>query len=69
MDSTLVLNLATGEESYYDLEPLEALISAAIIEAKETSKLTNPLTRKRYAGKIIFGRETAGIGDLAVRIS
>lgn len=64
-----VLNMSTGEEScYLNLTPIEALISAAIMQARETSNLTNPLTRKRFSNKIIFSKITASIGDLGVKL-
>lgn len=65
---TLVLNLETGAESYYTLEPIEALISAAIEQDKRVGCLTDSFVRARYAKKILASTKTASIGNLAVRL-
>lgn len=67
--TVLVLNLATGEVQHYvDLEPTEALISAAILHDKRSGDLTHSFVRERYAKRITQSTKTASIGDLAVKL-
>ena len=69
MTKTTVFNLFTGEESCFkNTDPKEALITAAIIDAGEPELISNPLTRKRYAKKIIAGKFSIGIDNVAVQI-
>lgn len=65
MKST-VYNLETETEYVFCLEPLEALISAAILEDKKASLLTDAATRKKYSQKIRHGILSSTIGDLSV---
>jgi hypothetical protein len=65
---TMVLNLETGEELYFDALPVEALISASILKYEDPSLVSNPLTRKRYAQKVLYGVCTASIGVFGVQV-
>ena len=65
----IVRHMIDGWSAHYKLDPIEALISAAIIEDKRTTNLTTEVVRDEYRQKIIFGKKTAAIGDLAVRIN
>lgn len=67
-EKTTVWNLATDEEMLFTLEPVEALISAAILKDRQCGNLTNPITRERYRKMILFGNVSASIGDLAVKL-
>ena len=70
MSKTLVLNLATGEELTFinDLSPVENLITAYMQATGLASQLHNPIARDRVNRKVLYGRQTAGVGDFAVRI-
>jgi hypothetical protein len=65
---TLILNLATGEEQIYTCEPLDALISAAILASNQASQVSNPITRNKFSKRVIFGKNTAGLDDFAVKL-
>lgn len=66
---SIVYNLATGEELIFTLAPEEALISAAIIAAGETGNLINPITRAKFAKRIVrTHRGNASIDYLAVKL-
>ena len=65
---TMVLNLETGEELYFVLPPVEALISASILKYEDPGLVSNPLTRKRYAQKFLYGVSTASIGVFGVLV-
>lgn len=65
----IVLNMATGAESWYLADnPIQALVSAAILEDKRAGDLTNAFVRGRYESKVLYGKMSASLGDLAVRI-
>lgn len=67
--NVMVMDLNTGKQfDYVSLSPKDALISCAILNDKKTSSLTDILTRKQYESKIIYGKLTASIGDLAVKL-
>ena len=64
-----VFNLSSAREyTYVGLNPIEALISCAILENKQTSDLTDKNTRSKYESKIIYGKLSASIGDLTVKL-
>ena len=66
--STLVLNLATGEEQYYTCQPIDALVTAAILGSDQASQVSNPITRAKFSKRIVYGKTTAGIAPFAVQI-
>jgi hypothetical protein len=67
--SVLVLNMATGEEqTYMDIEPISALISAAILGENKLGDVSNPLTRARMRKLVLYGKKTASIGDYGVEL-
>jgi hypothetical protein len=69
MDSVLVFNLSTAKEYYYSgLTPIDALVSCSILENKQASSLTDKSTRAKYESKITYGKLTASIGDLTVKL-
>ncbi len=64
-----VINLSTGKEyTYVKLSPIDALISCSMLENKQAGSLLNQKAREQYKTKIIYGKRTAAIGDLAVII-
>ncbi len=64
-----VYNLSTGKEYFYvGLTPIDALISCAILNDKATSSLTDKNFRAKYAAKIQYGKLSASIGDLTVKL-
>jgi hypothetical protein len=68
-DIVNVVNLSTGREyTYVKLSPIDALISCSMLENKQTGSLLNQKVREQYKTKIIYGKRTAAIGDLAVII-
>lgn len=65
--TTMIFNLRTGAESYHELEPDEALISAAMLDDGKASSLDVAIERNAYRGRIVIslsGR-VMGIGDCA----
>jgi hypothetical protein len=69
MDTVLVFNLSTAGKYYYSgLTPIDALISCSILENKQVGDVSNKVTRSKYASKIIYGKLTASIGDLTIKL-
>jgi hypothetical protein len=67
--SVMVINLSSDKEyTYAGLKPIEALVSCAILNDKATSSLTDKNFRAKYEAKIIYGKLTASIGDLTVKL-
>jgi hypothetical protein len=64
-----ILNLSTGREYFYvGLNPIDALVSCSILENKQTSSLTDKAFRAKIAENIVYGKLTASIGDLTVKL-
>ena len=65
-----VYNLATGEESWFknSLPPIENLINAYMLAEKLGSNLHNEECRAKLRKSIRVGKNTAGLGDWAVKI-
>jgi hypothetical protein len=69
MSTVTVYNLYNEDSyTYIGLSPEEALISAVIEARKEISNLANPVIRNKYREKIIRGKYTLALDDLAVCI-
>lgn len=49
-----------------ELTPIEALVSAAMIEDCNAHKLVDGETRQQYRNQITYGQLSARIGNLAV---
>ena len=67
--SVMVLDMSTGAEmTYTGLTPIEALVSAAILNDKRCGDVSNGLVRAKYEKLILVGQRSASIGNLAVLI-
>lgn len=61
-----VFNLATDKiYTFVNLSPMEALVSAAMLENKEPV-LIDETVRTKYRKKVVFGERTYAIDDLVV---
>jgi hypothetical protein len=65
---TTVYNLATDEQQVYSCDPINALISAAMLDRRLGSGLSIPGDRDKMKNRITYGKKTATIGDWEVRI-
>ena len=65
----IVYDLSTRQEqTFYGIEPLEALISSAMLKADEVDLITNHLSRERYRKRILIGQISAGLDDFAIKL-
>ena len=58
MSTTIVLNMVTGEEQTFFLEPHDALVSAYILNVFGAARLTDSATR--YAVETMIQRSASG---------
>ena len=68
-ETITVFNLLSNEEyTFTNISPLNALISAAILQSNcDNSLITNPITRDRFERKLIKGKYGMSIDNVAIK--
>ena len=69
-NEVIVLSLVDNlEYTFVGIDCIDALISQAILNSNQHMQVSNNMTRAKYRKKVLYGRYTASIGDLAVLTS